>query len=67
MTPQEVFGLLVRFAGLVVVLYSLRVLAQITVAFGGPVATLGVIVGSWLIGVYLLRPSRLVRYSYPGS
>ncbi len=78
MTPRDIFGVLIRFVGLVLILYGIRALvvflalpSGVDAADGGSgvrLASLALVLLALVIGAYLLggAPS-VMRYSYPGS
>jgi len=78
MTPKEIFGILVRFVGLLSVLYGVKALVlffevesaveAVGDGSGAKLASLAVALLALVIGAYLLggAPS-VMSYSYPGS
>ena len=68
MKPQELFGLLVRLVGLVLILYGLRYLTVLATAQRPLVGLLLYVVLVFVIGAYFLRGApRLLGWCYPTS
>lgn len=66
MTPRDIFGIVVRTAGLLSVMWGLSALAVSATAYGQGAAVAGLI--SVVVGLYLLRGApHLLDYAYPSA
>lgn len=67
MKPEDIFGLVVRFVGLIGIVYSLTI-AFLFVGTGMPLLTTVKFIVAAIVSLWLLRGApQLVRFAYPQS